>query len=517
MRASSMPISDAEAVDARAAAVLGGQRGIAVATLAGLAVTGTAAAALTLTMRSLDWPLAHDAPLMHYVAARLREGAVPYRDLFDMNFPGVYLIHLLGLVVGGPGDGSFRALDLAVLAATLAGLGVALVAFGRWAVVSGVALFWLYHLAGGAWRAGQRDFLLCLPLAWTLAAALADLRDRTPRPTFRVLALAGFGLGAAMWIKPHALLLAPALIALALRRPHGARLRALTALGLGLALPTVAMLGWLALSGALPAFADIVFGYLVPLYGRLGRAGVVESVLAHDRGAWVMGGLGAWALVGLLALGRRDPRAAILGTGVAHGLLHFVVQGKGWEYHLYPFALFAIALGGAGFGRAIADRRPALTGLLWLALVISASGLWAKGAANLDPAWLRAKAVRARAVARAVAPLVSGGGTVQVLDTTDGGIHALLLLGARLPTRFLYDFHFYHDVEHPYVRALRAELLDGLRRHPPVAVVLFERGWPSGDYRRLETFPDLASWLETGYRLAGEGEGFRLYAARRDS
>src|ERR671934_204191 len=50
--------------------------GLAVSPLAGRGWTGTAAAAVTLTVRSLDWPLAHDAPLMHYVAARLREGAV---------------------------------------------------------------------------------------------------------------------------------------------------------------------------------------------------------------------------------------------------------------------------------------------------------------------------------------------------------------------------------------------------------------------------------------------------------
>ena len=38
---------------------------------------------------SRHWPLVHDAPIMHYLAWRISEGAVPYRDLFDMNFPGV--------------------------------------------------------------------------------------------------------------------------------------------------------------------------------------------------------------------------------------------------------------------------------------------------------------------------------------------------------------------------------------------------------------------------------------------
>ena len=57
-----------------------------------------------LAWRSLGWPLVHYAPLMHYVAWRIAEGAVPYRDLFDMNFPGVYLLHLLVVRTLGAGD-----------------------------------------------------------------------------------------------------------------------------------------------------------------------------------------------------------------------------------------------------------------------------------------------------------------------------------------------------------------------------------------------------------------------------
>jgi len=168
----------------------------------------------------------------------------------------------------------------------------------------------------------------------------------------------------------------------------------------------------------------------------------------------------------------------------------------------------------AGLGAALASRLRVATGVLVVALAVTAGGLASKGARSLAPEWIAAKQARVRAVVEALAPLVAAGGAVQVLDTTDGGVHALYLLGARQPTRFLYDFHFYHDVGHPYVERLRGELLQGLRARPPAAVVLFEHGWPSGGYERLAAFPALATWLDDGFRLAREGDGYRIYAAR---
>ena len=59
-----------------------------------LILAASAALALYLGWRSWGWPLIHDAPLMHYIAWLMAQGAVPYRDVFDMNVPGVYLLHL---------------------------------------------------------------------------------------------------------------------------------------------------------------------------------------------------------------------------------------------------------------------------------------------------------------------------------------------------------------------------------------------------------------------------------------
>jgi len=125
---------------------------------------------------------------------------------------------------------------------------------------------------------------------------------------------------------------------------------------------------------------------------------------------------------------------------------------------------------------------------------------------------------RVHAVAATLAPVVSKGESVQVLEGSDGLIHALYLLRARQPTRFMYDFHFYHGVDHPYIQRLRAELLEGLRARPPGAVVLIEpdnlfRSTPGG-YGRLEDFPALSAFLKSSYRLAHESESYRIYVPR---
>jgi hypothetical protein len=112
---------------------------------------------------------------------------------------------------------------------------------------------------------------------------------------------------------------------------------------------------------------------------------------------------------------------------------------------------------------------------------------------------------------------VPAGATVQVMDTTAGGIHALLRLGLRQPTRFIYDFHFFHDVDDSRIASLRAEFVDGLERGRPAALVVLEESWPELGYARLAAFPELVRLLDRSFTLAVTGEGYRIYAKRSDS
>src|SRR5215467_9877636 len=154
------------------------------ATAVGLGLVAVfAALAVWLAWESLPWPLVHDAPIMHYIAWRISEGAVPYRDLFDMNFPGVYLIHLGVLTTIGGGDFGWRLFDLAWLAATALAMASFARSWGATAARGSGALFAVFHIAGGAWLTGQRDYLLCLFLVvgalgvarWAEGAGAVDL------------------------------------------------------------------------------------------------------------------------------------------------------------------------------------------------------------------------------------------------------------------------------------------------------------------------------------------------------
>ncbi len=77
----------------------------------------------------------------------------------------------------------------------------------------------------------------------------------------------------------------------------------------------------------------------MPLYSRLGRP---EHWTFHRWHVWIPIAAGVALSIGsILASRRLGARHAVVALGVGYGLVHFVGQGKGWEYHLYPLAAFA--------------------------------------------------------------------------------------------------------------------------------------------------------------------------------
>jgi hypothetical protein len=481
----------------------------------GVVLGSLAVPVVALVWRSRGWPLVHDAPLMHYVAWRISQGAAPYRDVFDMNFPGTYLLHLAVLRVLGAGDVAWRLFDLAWLAAG-AGAVAALAAPWGWLASAGGALFFaLQHLAAGPWQTGQRDFLLC---PFLLLGTLAVVRWQEHRRGLTTLAWGGLALGAGVTIKPHTTLLAVALASvLVVGAWRVAGWRPVVAFTIGVALPPLAVVLWVTALGAGPAWRTLVLDYLLPVYSHLGPPGWGAF---YGSQAWfpVAVALGL-TLVSALIHRRFTTRHRLVALGLAYGAVHYVTQGKGWEYHLYPLAAFTAVVLLAEIEPLLYAGRRLVALALVACLVVSAGGFWLKGVTAAQAAeggWITAKERRVSALVADLGPRLRPGDLVQVLDTTEAGVHALLRLSVRQPSRFLYDFAFLHDIDRPIIQAFQAELMGALRAHPPRFIVLFRQGWPAGGYERLAAFPELAGFIADRYRIAGQSDDYRIYAKRDD-
>ena len=250
-----------------------------------------------LLWRSLDWPLVGDAAIFHFVAGQMRMGAVPYRDIVDINMPLTYGIHAAVVAIGGMSDVAWRVFDLTA-AAVMSTLILMLVwPAGRAVAILAMLAMLVTHLLRGPYAAGQRDFLMSIP---ALAAALVAARVAEDREHgWLYLLLAGaFGMTAAL-IKPSGilLLLLPALAV----RLHW---REMIWIIVGAAGVGFMVFGTLAARGGLGAFVTMICE-LLPLYSSIDAHPMLE-VLAAVKWLVPLAGL---ALAAALASPGRNHRA----------------------------------------------------------------------------------------------------------------------------------------------------------------------------------------------------------------
>ena len=192
---------------------------------------------------------------------------------------------------------------------------------------------------------GQRDYLLCLFL---LAGAYGVARSIERGGALGPLVWGGLALGMGITVKPHAgvfWLGAAALAGWGAKRGNRSPLAAPgTVLAAGLVAPAL-VFGWLGWRGGLGPFLAVFRGYVLPLYSRLGRVSAVAALrLVSVR----LGALGPARRTGRARPVAPAPgveaRRAVAALGAVSGGSTSLVQGKGWEYQLYPLALFLCAL-----------------------------------------------------------------------------------------------------------------------------------------------------------------------------
>jgi len=209
--------------------------------------------------------------------------------------------------------------------------------------------------------------------------------------------------------------------------------------------------------GRLRAWVDVVFGYAIPVYGHLGRS---APWLGHRWLGWIPLGLAAvGALVIAVVTRRADARHLVAAVGLAYGVAHYIGQSKGSEYHLYPLATFVCVLAFSALTPTLdAPQRarlgvPLAVTLAWRSCCSRPRG-WRPPTHPISGT---------RSATCASSPTTSAGawrrGHGAGARHRRRRLHALLRLGVRQPTRFLYDVFFFHEMDRPVVRAIRAEFV----------------------------------------------------------
>ena len=105
---------------------------------------------------------------------------------------------------------------------------------------------------------------------------------------------------------------------------------------------------------------------------------------------------------------------------------------------------------------------------------------------------------------------------IQVMDTSNGALHALYDLQLVQSTGFLYDFYFYQFPDQPYIQGLRSRFLKEMATSRPDLLVISDQSWPDPQrsYRHIDEWPDFRNLLNADYRLGAETPGYRIYVRR---
>lgn len=468
--------------------------------LAALAVAGTR-----------HWPLAGDATLMHYGAFLLSHGFAPYRQIIDVNMPGCFLLDWTAIHVFGSGAGAWRIFDISLIGAAAAAMIAIAKPYDWLGGVFAAGFFFILHVHDGIDQAGERDLVLAVLMLLGCAAIFAALR----RFSWAWSAVFGLASGAAMTIKPTAVLWFPGMLALAAvalqrrRRPIAAQL---VAACVGCAAPIALTFLYLAREDAVGAFVQTVNGLMV-YHAHIDRF-PLRFLLTHLVPSALYPLIALWLALAIAGRRWRSWEGAALLWSIGVGVGSFVAQGKAFPYHRYPleaFLLLTMGIDGAlGLHAARSRWQPlAAAALLGFATLVLAPS-WLIRADHYD--WRHddfAQMLTADLTALG-GPALSG--HVQCLDMTAGCLGVLYQMHLVQSTGFLYDCYFFHQPQTEVTEQLREEFLADMGHAPPRALIESSQnclGEPLS-WRGLEAWPAFSAWREANYSLYVERQSTRL-------
>ncbi|MBK8781600.1 MAG: glycosyltransferase family 39 protein [Anaerolineales bacterium] len=470
---------------------------------------------------SLQWPIAHDeAPLFYEAFLMQSEGRIPYRDIFDFQMPGSYIVYYLLGMLSGFGPFRIRILDMLILAALIVITFQAMRRFGKTSALAAGILFGLKYLQGGPSLSLQREYLLLVLIALSLLIGMRDSLTPKHRLSLGIL----FGLSAV--IKPHAALgLLPFLlfdIADIRQRPNMSLPKAawtsILPAAIGFAIPISLVIAWLALAGALTPFLTIALNYW-PLYSQIN--GQMEITPAAERISfllnqiWRLGGSGLWLIPAAFGIYlNRNRQTYLLASLALCYAIYPALSGQFFPYHYIPFIYIIILVASLSLTTHHFPLSTSfilhLSSLILLLFLIRPSTTFLR---QLQGQPIATSTDRAEEIARFLEKNLEAGETVQPLDWTGGTLLAMLETRTPIATPYVFDFYFYHHVSNPYIQSLRVDFMHQLQSASPryiVEVTSIDKPWVSGEDTTRE-FPELRAFLNEYYSVTIQKDDYTIY------
>lgn len=469
---------------------------------------------------SRGWPLALDAPILQYAAFLMSHGKVPYKDIIEMNTLGATLSSWLEMHLFGYSDFGWRLYDLLLVLAGSLGIVLICKPFKATAAIIGACLFALLHFHLGIREVGERDFQMA---AFELLGAGLLLQGFRARHWGWFLA-SGIMSAIGATIKPTAVffiavfLLQAIVINMQRRKSSEENWAEVWLFATGVMVPCVAAVFYLLVKGALGAFLAMLFKFL-PLYSRMGhRTSSILWPVVRSHLEYLLVLLAASGLLLVCKPKAWLTRESILVLlSVMCGFFSYWVQAKAFSHQLDPFMAFLAVWCGLAVGVLLQERRTLI--LLPLALALA---YWT---VTWVPAFVRHTGISrydltpVHQLEAGISKLRAEGKDkgIQVMDTSNGALHALYDLKLVQSTGFLYDFYFYQFPDDPYIQGLRTRFLKEMETSRPDLLVISDQVWPPDSelsYRRIDEWPDFRNLLGADYKLGAEPPGYRIYVRR---
>jgi hypothetical protein len=487
---------------------------------------------LLLAVRTLPTRIAHDSPIMFYLAFLIEHfHVIPYRETFDMNMPGSYFLYAVLGRLTGYSDLGIRLADMGLLLVLMTATWLTLRGISPLSAWAAAVIFPLFYLLEGPMVDLQREFLILVFLTVALAVLFRAKNPAAPLPNI----LMGLLLGICVTIKPQLALvwvLFPLYQGQRIKDISGEALSEKPALAsvwgasaFGFLMPIVAMFVYLISVHALSAFMDVAHNYW-PLYGALNGQNhalygtarlkylLINLLKFSTNARWVPTALlGLWVALtqGDLLL-EQHRQVKMLAALAVYFTIYPVFSGQFWLYHALPMLYFAIVL----TSLSLVPLSSAASVLRWLSVLRVAALVFVLLLAasrlhhfRMD---MHPEEGRADQIAAYLRTHENPGDRVQPLDWTGGAVHALLMTRTRIATPFIYDFYFYHHVSNPYIQGLRQRFIQDLSAAPPrfiIQVVTDQKPWPTGQDTTRE-FPALQTILRTQYHPVQAQNGYIL-------